>query len=129
MQIAVYIIQLVIALGILNVWLLRFGKSSPWRGGKAQNMPDEFAAYGLPQSAMYAVGLLKILFAVLLIAGIWFPAVTMPAALGLAVLMIGAIAMHFKAGDPAKKSLPAATVLILCLLVAVLANGLNPSLT
>jgi len=35
--------------------------------------------------------------------------------------MIGAIALHYRAGDPAKKSLPAGTVLILCLLVAVLA--------
>ena len=121
MQTAVTIVQLVIALGILNVWLLRFGKPSPWRGGDAKNMKDEFAVYGLSESAMYAVGFFKILFAVLLIAAIWLPVLTLPASLGLAVLMIAAVALHFKAGDPAKKSLPAGTVLILCLLVAVLA--------
>lgn len=42
------IIQLVIALGILNVWLLRFGKTTAWRGGAAKNMKEEFAVYGLP---------------------------------------------------------------------------------
>jgi quinol-cytochrome oxidoreductase complex cytochrome b subunit len=123
MQIVVTILQLIIALGILNVWLLRFGKPSPWRGGEAKNMKDEFAVYGLSETAMYGVGFLKILFAVLLIAAIWLPVLTLPASLGLAVLMLGAIVLHFRAGDPASKSLPAGTVLILCLLLAVLARG------
>ena len=121
MQIVANIVQLIIALGILNVWLLRFGKSSQWRGGQAHDMKEEFAVYGLSESALYAVGFFKILFAALLIAGIWMPVLTVPASLGMAVLMLGAVVMHFKAGDPPKKSLPAGTVLILCLLVAVLA--------
>ena len=121
MQIIVTIVQLIIALGILNVWLLRFGKSSQWRGGEAKNMNEEFAVYGLSRTALYAVGFFKILFAALLIVGIWVPVLTIPAALGMAVLMLGAVVMHFKAGDPPKKSLPAVTVLILCLFVAVFA--------
>jgi len=120
MQTATIVIQLLIALGIINVWLLRFGKPSPWRGGQAKNMREEFAVYGLSTSAMFAIGFIKVLLAGLLIAGIWWPVLTSPAALGLAVLMLGAVIMHFKVGDPAKKSLPAATVLILCLVVVVL---------
>lgn len=42
------IAQLIIALGILNVWLLRFNKATVYRGGGAKNMKQEFAAYGLP---------------------------------------------------------------------------------
>ena len=48
-----------------------------------------------------------------LIAGIWFPAVVPIAAIGLAILMLGAIAMHFKVKDPMMKSLPAFTMLVL----------------
>lgn len=120
MQTITIIAQLIIALGILNVWLLRFGKSSEWRGGEAKNMKEEFAAYGLSETALYAVGFFKILFAVFLIVGIWVPVLTTPAALGMAVLMAGAVAMHVRAGDPPKKSLPAGSVLVVCLIVVVL---------
>ena len=44
------IAQLIIALGILNVWLLRFNKATIYRGGSAKNMKEEFATYGLPMS-------------------------------------------------------------------------------
>lgn len=121
MHIAVILIQLIIALGILNVWLLRFGKTSSWRGGSAQNMKQEFAAYGLSPAVMVAVGFAKVSLAALLVAAIWLPVLTRPAALGLAVFMVGAIVMHFRIGDPLKKSLPAATVLALCLVLAFLA--------
>lgn len=117
MQIIVTIAQIIIALGILNVWLLRFGNASQWRGGEAKTMKEEFAVYGLSETTLYVVGFLKVLFALALIAGIWVSALTAPAAIGLAILMAGAVAMHFKAGDPLKKSLPAGSVLLLCLLV------------
>jgi uncharacterized membrane protein YphA (DoxX/SURF4 family) len=119
MDLAVKVIQVVVALGIYNVWLLRFRKSTSWRGGTAQNMKEEFEIYGLPGWFMGVVGLLKLLCATLLIVGIWFPQVTRPAAAGLAVLMLGAVAMHVKVKDPAMRSLPAFTMLVLCLVVAV----------
>lgn len=120
MHIIKLILQIVIALGILNVWLLRFGKASPWRGGSATNMREEFAAYGLSAGVMYLVGFVKVLCALLLLVGIWVPSVTMPAAALIALLMSVAVATHFKIGDSPKKSLPAATLLVLCLLVVFL---------
>jgi hypothetical protein len=33
--------------------------------------------------------------------------------------MLGAVAMHVKVKDPLKKSLPALTMLVLCIIVAV----------
>jgi hypothetical protein len=114
------LLQLIIGLGILNVWLLRFGKPSVWRGGSSANMKEEFAVYGLPDWALYAVGFFKILFAVMLIAGIWLPGLILPAAMGMVILMLAAVAMHVKIGDSAKKSVPAGTLLILSLLVALL---------
>ena len=99
--------QIVIALGIVNVWLVRSGKPTPFRGRGAGNMKDEFAAYGLPDWAMRTVGFLKLTFAAMLIVGIWIPALVKPAALGLGVLMVGAVLMHLKVRDPLARSLPA----------------------
>lgn len=58
--------------------------------------------------------------AILLIVGVWVTPITKPGASGLVFLMLGAIAMHFKAGDPLKKSLPAMTIFVLSLIVAIL---------
>jgi uncharacterized membrane protein YphA (DoxX/SURF4 family) len=112
------IIQIIIAVGIINVWLFRFGKATEWRGGSAKNMQEEFSNYGLPKWFMLLIGFLKVTFALLLLVGIWFPFFVKPAALGIAVLMIGAIAMHIIIKDPLKKSLPAFIMLILSLFVA-----------
>ena len=81
-------------------------------------MRQEFAVYGLPSWSMQVIGALKLLCAAGLVIGIWVPSVALPAAAGLAVLMLGAIAMHIKVKDPLKKSLPALTMLVMCLLVA-----------
>lgn len=113
-------LQVIIGLGILNVWLLRFGKSSPWRGGEATNMKEEFAAYGLSPTVMYLVGFLKVLCALLLLAGIWLEILVLPGALGMTFLMLGAVAMHLKVEDPPKKSLPAGTLLVLSVAVLLL---------
>lgn len=118
METAVTVLQLIIGFGILNVWLLRFGKSTSYRGGNAQNLKDEFEVYGLPEWFMKVVGFLKITFAVMLIAGVWVPALTKPAAIGMAFLMLGAVAMHIKVKDPAQKALPALTLLVCAVIVA-----------
>ena len=47
------------------------------------------------------------------------PVYTKPAAIGMAILMIGAIAMHIKVKDPLMKSLPAFTMLVLSVIVAL----------
>ena len=120
MDLVTTILQIIIALGIFNVWLLRFGKATEWRGGDARNMKEEFAVYGLPPWVMGIVGSLKVFLAACLIAGIWFPPVTRPAAAGMAVLMLGAVAMHFRVRDPVKRSLPALAMLVMSLLVAFL---------
>jgi hypothetical protein len=112
------VIQVIMALGIYNVWLVRGGKATEWRGGEAKNLREEFDAYGLPSWAMGTVGSLKLLFATLLLIGIWYAPVVRPAAIGMMVLMIGAVSMHVKVGDPAKRSLPAFTMLVLSAIVA-----------
>ena len=117
MEILVQICQIIVGCGLLNVWLLRFNRATAYRGGAAINMLEEFAAYGLPVWSCYLVGLLKVASAFALLAGVMYPVLVLPAAVIIAVLMAGAVAMHLKVGDPFKKSVPALTVLILCAVI------------
>ncbi len=113
MEIFAIALQVIVALGLLNVWILRFNRETPYRGKDARSMREEFAAYGLPPLALYMVGGLKILASLALLLGIWLPALVLPAAAIIVLLMLGALAMHLKVGDPAIKSVPALTVLLL----------------
>jgi len=63
MEIVIKIIQVVIALSLLLVWLVRAKMETAYRGGNARNMREEFAAYGLPSWFMILVGILKVGFA------------------------------------------------------------------
>jgi len=112
--------QIVIAVGIFNVWVLRYNKATAYRGGSARNMREEFAAYGLPFEVMCLIGGLKVALALALVVGIWVPALVMPAAIGMAALMVGAIGMHVKVGDPPMKALPAVCMLGLSIVAAAL---------
>lgn len=116
-----HILQAVVGLGLLNVWLVRAGKPTSYRGGEATTLKEEFAAYGLPVSAFFVVGALKIAAGLILIAGLWVPLPIQWAAGVVALLMVGALAMHVKVGDPAIRSLPAAAMLIMCGAIVVLA--------
>jgi hypothetical protein len=113
-------LKLIVGISILNVWLLRFSKKSPFRGGEAANMKEEFAAYNLPENFMLLIGVSKVSLAVGLIASIWFTQLEFYCAIGIAALMLGAVAMHVKINDPLKKSFPALTFLILSLVIAFL---------
>ena len=119
MEPLVIVFQVIIALGIFNVWVIRYGKETSWRGGEAKNMKEEFAAYGLPSEFMVMIGAAKILLAICLVLGIWLPILVKPAATAMALLMLGAVFMHVKVKDPLQKSLPAFSMLVLSLVVAV----------
>jgi uncharacterized membrane protein YphA (DoxX/SURF4 family) len=101
------VLQVIIAAGLLNVWLIRAGWATSYRGGGARSLREEFAEYGLGKLMFYAVGVLKVGAALLLLVGIWIDELVAPAAALVVVLMLGALAMHIKIKDPPKKSLPA----------------------
>ena len=117
MELAVKIIQVIIAVVLLSVWLVRPRMQTRYRGGEAKNLKEEFAAYGLPYWFMIVIGILKVSAGILLIIGLWFPTVTSYTAIGVALLMAGAVSMHIRVKDPLDKSLPALTLLVLSLLV------------
>ena len=115
-------INLLVSLTILNVWLLRFNKQTPYRGGDSNNIKEEFNVYGLPAWFMYIIGTTKVILAILLIVGIWERQINFYVVSAMILLMLGALAMHFKVNDPIKKSLPAFSILLL--LIFILLNHL-----
>lgn len=118
-QLMIVIAQTAIAVTILNVWLFRYSRPSPYRGRGAASMPDEFAAYGLPEWSVPAVGAAKVGLAGLLLIGLFVEGVTVLAAIGIALFMAVAVAMHVKVGDPLVRAAPAAALLLLAVIVAV----------
>ena len=106
-------LQLFVAFGILNVWLIRSKINTPYRGSDARSLKSEFAAYGLPLWSFYVIGFIKITSALLLILGLWIPFLVFPAGLALSLMMFGALCMHIKVRDPVKKFLPA-LIMLLC---------------
>jgi hypothetical protein len=116
----VNLLQIIVGLGLLNVWLVRGRSATPYRGGASQTLQGEFATYGLPGIAFYLVGALKIGAAIVLLAGVWFALPVREAAGVVAALMLGAIVMHLKVGDPPMKLMPAALMLAMSAAIAAL---------
>ena len=119
----IVILQLIISIGLINVWLLRFNKATEYRGGNAKNMNEEFMAYGLPEWSMYLVGFLKVAIAIMLIVSIWIEELLFYNLIVLAALMIAAVFMHLKVKDPIKKSYPALSILFMIALIMYLTMG------
>ncbi|PQB06094.1 DoxX family protein [Aureitalea marina] len=122
MDVLLIVLKFIVSISILNVWLFRFKKPTPWRGGDAKNLLDEFDAYGLSNGVAYAVGIIKVGLAILLLSSIYWEQLTWFAAGGIIVTMAGAIAMHVKIHDPIKKSLPAFIFLTLCVIIVFLTH-------
>ena len=112
--------QVIIALGLLNVWILRFNKETPYRGGIAKTMREEFTEYDLPAWSCYFIGFLKITASLFLLAGVQFPQLILPSAILILFLMLAAFTMHIIVRDPIKKALPAFSLLVLSTVVVII---------
>jgi len=111
--------QIIIALGIFNVWIIRRDWETAYRPEGAKGIVEEFRRYGLPDWVRTAVGATKISLAVLLLVGLVITPITRPAAGLMALLMVAAISAHVRVNDPWTKSVPAAAMLALSALVVV----------
>ena len=114
------VLKIIVGLSILNVWLIQPNKPTKWRGGNAKTIIEEFEVYGLSKQFCYFIGFLKVSFALILLASIQFEKITLIGSLGLAVLLIGSISMHFKVNDKLIKSFPAFLFLMLNLAIALI---------
>ena len=100
--------QIVIALSIVLVWVIRF-----------PNVVKEFHEYGLSDAVRTWVGATKIVLATLLVVGIWYPALVLVPACMMALLMVAAQFAHVKVHHPWTKYVPSLVLLLLSVFVAV----------
>ena len=116
-------LQVVIALGIVNVWLIRPGRAARFRPADADSMAEEFRRYGFSDRTRVLVGATKLGLAAALLFGIAFEPVAGAAAAGMSVLMAGAILAHVRVGDPLVKSTPAFAMLVMSATVVLIRVG------
>ncbi|MEK9755490.1 MAG: DoxX family protein [Bacteroidota bacterium] len=111
------ILSLIVGLTVINVWLFRSGKSTSYRGGDASSLIEEFEVYGLGDY-FYVIGLVKVCLAILLTLSIYFEKLKFVSSIGIGLMMVVAIYMHFSVGDELIKSMPATIMLLSCLVIA-----------
>ena len=83
---------------------------------RAKPLASQFKEFGLPPWAMLAVGFLELAGAV----DLFVSPVSFFAAVGLALLMVGAAANHFKARHRLSQAAPSLVLLALCSFLAYL---------
>ena len=66
---------------------------------------------------MYFIGVMEVLGGLGLIAGYWVPILSVLAAGGFAIIMIGAVATHVRSRDTANHTMPSLVLLVLSLIV------------
>ncbi len=125
MSLALVFLQVVVGLGILNVWLVRRNWDTPFRGGRATTMNEEFKTYGLPSWAVPVIGFFKVSLALLVLGGFAYSPLVAVGATGLAGFMLGAVLMHLKVKDSWVQTLPALLMLLMC---GFLAFGSSPDI-
>ncbi|MET4141128.1 DoxX family protein [Pedobacter sp. UYP1] len=106
------IAQLLIALSISFVWIVRF-----------DNIVKEFKQYGIPDLVRNMVGASKIALSTLLVVGIWYEPPVVISALLMSLLMFCAQIAHFKIKNPWRKFVPSLILLILSIFVALVHSG------
>ena len=111
------ILSIFVGLTVVNVWLFRSGRNTSYRGGDAANLMEEFEIYGLGDYFM-AIGIIKVSLAILLLLSIFFNKLKLISSLGIAIMMLVAVYMHFSVGDEIIKSMPASVMLVSCLIIA-----------
>lgn len=107
----------IVGLTVINVWIFRSGKSTSYRGGNASNLMEEFEVYGLGDFFL-TIGIIKVSLAVLLLLSIYFNKLRLISSLGIGIMMLVAVYMHFSVGDELIKSMPASVMLLSCLIIA-----------
>jgi hypothetical protein len=106
--------QIVIAASVFFVWIVRL-----------PNVEGEFREYGLSDVVRNAVGAAKMSAAALLLAGLWYPGLVLPAALVMAGFMLCAQVFHVRVRHPMSKYVASFVLLVLSLAVAFAAR--NPA--
>ena len=99
-----FLCKVFLSVSLFYVWVVRY-----------ENIKKEFLEYKLPSWLRDLVGILKLSFSVMILSInrdlVWI------GSMGIIILMIGAIATHFRVGNPFTKMIPAFTLSLLCIMI------------
>jgi len=85
---------------------------------------SEFSQFGYSDLFRNFVGAAKISLSALLIMGVFYDGVTLFAALGMAIFMLGAQVTHLRVKNPLKQRMPSLILLLISLFIAAFHFGL-----
>jgi hypothetical protein len=85
---------------------------------------SEFSQFGYSDLFRNFVGAAKISLSALLIMGVFYDGVTLFAALGMAIFMLGAQVTHLRVKNPLKQRIPSLILLLISLFIAAFHFGL-----
>jgi uncharacterized membrane protein YphA (DoxX/SURF4 family) len=71
------------------------------------------AHFGIPWSRYRLLGIAELAAAAGILIGIWWPALGVAAAIGMILLLVGALVTHRRSGDAVQEAAPALVVLVL----------------
>jgi putative oxidoreductase len=107
------VLQVILGLGFLMFGAMKFSKQ----------MVEEFRRFGYSAGFRIFTGVVEIIAAGIIIAGIWNDKLAAVAGLLIAATMLGAIITHIKVKDPANKKMMPIVLLILSLAVFFINYG------
>ena len=120
MKFLLKILLVLVSLTVITAWTYNLNLDTQFRGGDATNMIEEFEAYGLNYTTMIVVGIFKVSCAIMLLFGIKFRKLILPAAGVMSLFMIAAVYFHLSISDPLIPTLPSLVLLTSCLTIIYL---------
>ena len=114
------ILLVVVSVTVITAWTYNINLDTTFRGGDATNMIEEFEAYGLNQTTMVVVRIFKVSCAIMLLFGLKYRKLILPAAGVMALFMIAAVYFHFSISDPIIPTAPSLLMLASCLSIIYL---------
>lgn len=120
MKAVLNILLIVVSVTVITAWTYNINLDTTFRGGDATNMIEEFEAYGLNQTTMVVVGVFKVSCAIMLLFGLKYRKLILPAAGVMALFMIAAVYFHFSISDPIIPTAPSLLMLASCLSIIYL---------
>lgn len=77
--------------------------------------------FGIPWRRYRLIGVAELAAAAGILAGLWQPVIGVAAAVGMVLLLVGAVVTHRRAGDSGRETLPAVVILVAALVYLVTA--------
>ena len=114
------ILLVVVSVTVITAWTYNINLDTTFRGGDATNMIEEFEAYGLNQTTMVVAGIFKVSCAIMLLFGLKYRKLIVPAAGAMALFMIAAVYFHLSISDPIIPTAPSLLMLVSCLSIIYL---------